>query len=442
VTLDRTPRGAWWVWGLGVAAYVVAVFNRGSLGVASLQAQQRFHASAAQLSLFAVLQLAVYAAMQVPVGVVLDRFGSRRLIVTGAVVMAAGQLALALAHGVGWAMVARVLVGAGDAMTFISVLRVVGLWFAPRHIPVVTQLTGIIGQVGQLAAALPLVALLRGVGWSASFVGAASVTALSGIAVAAAMRDAPTGVAVTRDALDISALRAELRESWQEEGTRLGLWTHFVTQFSGTVFALLWGYPFLVKGEHLPASTAGALLTAMVFMGMVIGPVLGRFTAHWPLRRSVLTLSIVAASAGMWTLVLAWPGRAPLGLLVLLVCVLASNGPGSLVGFDYARTFNPPARIGSASGIVNVGGFVASLVTILLVGVVLDITTTGGPAAYTLGDFRAAFVIQYALWATGLGMVLRLRRRLRRRLIDEEGVVIHPLHVAIARRWSAVSARR
>jgi len=418
------------------------VFNRGSLGVASLQAQQRFHASAAQLSLFAVLQLAVYAAMQVPVGVVLDRFGSRRLIVTGAVVMAAGQLALALAHGVGWAMVARVLVGAGDAMTFISVLRVVGLWFAPRHIPVVTQLTGIIGQVGQLAAALPLVALLRGVGWSASFVGAASVTALSGIAVAAAMRDAPTGVAVTRDALDISALRAELRESWQEEGTRLGLWTHFVTQFSGTVFALLWGYPFLVKGEHLPASTAGALLTAMVFMGMVIGPVLGRFTAHWPLRRSVLTLSIVAASAGMWTLVLAWPGRAPLGLLVLLVCVLASNGPGSLVGFDYARTFNPPARIGSASGIVNVGGFVASLVTILLVGVVLDITTTGGPAAYTLGDFRAAFLIQYALWAIGLGMVLRLRRRLRRRLIDEEGVVIHPLHVAIARRWSAVSARR
>ncbi|HET6911308.1 MAG TPA: MFS transporter [Mycobacteriales bacterium] len=442
MSLDRTPRGAWWVWGLGVAAYVVAVFNRGSLGVASLQAQQRFHASAAQLSLFAVLQLAVYAAMQVPVGVVLDRFGSRRLIVTGAVVMAGGQLALALAHGVGWAMVARVLVGAGDAMTFISVLRVVGLWFAPRHIPVVTQLTGIIGQVGQLAAALPLVALLRGVGWSASFVGAASVTALAGVAVAAAMRDAPTGVAVTRDALDIGALRQDLRESWREEGTRLGLWTHFVTQFSGTVFALLWGYPFLVKGEHLSASTAGALLTAMVFVGMVIGPVLGRLTAHWPLRRSVLTLSIVGTSAAMWTLVLAWPGRAPLGLLVLLVCVLASNGPGSLVGFDYARTFNPPARIGSASGIVNVGGFVASLVTILLVGVVLDITTTGGPAAYTLGDFRAAFLIQYALWAIGLGMVLRLRRRLRRRLLDEEGVVIHPLHVAIARRWSAVSARR
>src|SRR4051812_32860960 len=77
----RTPRRAWVVWGLGVAAYAVAVFNRGSLGVAGLSAQQRFGASAAVLALFSVLQLGVYAAMQVPVGVLLDRFGSRRMLV-------------------------------------------------------------------------------------------------------------------------------------------------------------------------------------------------------------------------------------------------------------------------------------------------------------------------------------------------------------------------
>jgi MFS family permease len=135
VAVTRTSTRAWWVWGLGVAAYTVAVFNRGSLGVASLQAQQRFHASAAELSMFAVLQLAVYAAMQVPVGVVLDRFGTRRLVAAGAVVMAAGQVTLALAHGVGWAVLARVLVGVGDAMTFISVLRLVPQWFRPAGFP-------------------------------------------------------------------------------------------------------------------------------------------------------------------------------------------------------------------------------------------------------------------------------------------------------------------
>ena len=430
------------MWGLGVAAYTVAVFNRGSLGVASLQAQQRFHASPAALASFAVLQLAVYAAMQVPVGAVLDRFGTRRLVALGAVVMALGQLILAVAHGVGLAVLARVLVGTGDAMTFISVLRLVGLWFAPRHIPVVTQLTGIVGQLGQVAAALPLVALLRSAGWSPTFLGAAALSLLVAVVVLAALRDAPAGVVVTTGVVDIAQIRRQLGAAWAEPGTRIGLWTHFSTQFSGTVFALLWGFPFLVRGEGLGSGTAGTLLMVMVFVGMTVGPLLGRLTHAWPLRRSALTLTIVGATAAVWTLVLLWPGRAPIWLLALLVVVLASNGPGSMVGFDYARTFNPPARLGSASGIVNVGGFVASLTTILLIGVVLDITTPGGPSSYTLHDFRLAFCVQYVFWAVGLAMVLRTRRHLRRRLRVEEGLVIDPLPVAIARRWSAVSTSR
>jgi MFS family permease len=439
VTVHRTSTRAWWVWGLGVAAYTVAVFNRGSLGVASLQAQHRFHASAAALSLFVVLQLAVYAAMQVPVGAVLDRFGTRRLVALGAVLIAAGQLTLALAHGVGMAVLARVLVGMGDAMTFISVLRLVGLWFAPGHIPVVTQLTGLLGQLGQVAAALPLVALLRGAGWSSTFVGAAVLSGVVAIVVLLALQDSPPGVVVEESVVDVGQVRRELAAAWAEPGTRLGLWTHFVTQFSGTVFALLWGFPFLVRGEHLASATAGTLLMVMVFVGMGVGPLLGRLTHTWPLRRSALTLSIVGATVLLWTVVLLWPGRAPLPLLVVLVVVLAANAPGSMVGFDYARTFNPASRLGSASGIVNVGGFVASLTTILLIGLVLDATSGGSPASYHLNDFRLAFSVQYAFWAVGLFMVLRVRRRVRRRLHAEEGIVIDPLPIAIARRWSAAS---
>lgn len=442
MTVDRTPRRAWLLWGIAVAAYGVAVFNRGSLGVASLQAQHRFHATATELSVFSVLQLAVYAAMQIPVGVLVDRLGTRRLVVVGAVVMGGGQLVLALAHTVAWAVVARVLVGMGDAMTFISVLRLVGLWFAPRHIPVVTQLTGNLGQLGQVAAALPLVALLHGVGWTPTFVGAAALSGFAAVCVAATVRDAPPGVEVAQGPVALDVVRRHLGEAWQEPGTRIGLWTHFTTQFSGTVFALLWGYPFLVRGEGVSPHAAGTMLSAMVFVGMALAPVLGRLTHRWPLRRSALTLSIVGATASMWTVVLLWPGRAPLGVLVVLVIVLASNGPGSMVGFDYARTFNPSVRLGSASGIVNVGGFVASLTTIFLIGVVLDATTPGGPASYTLHDFRLALLVQYVLWALGLAMVLRIRRHLRRRFVEEEGKIIDPLPVALARRWSELSARR
>jgi hypothetical protein len=68
VPRTRTPGRAYVVWGVGLLAYVVAIFHRGSLGVAGLQAQERFAAGASAISLFLVLQLAVYAALQVPVG--------------------------------------------------------------------------------------------------------------------------------------------------------------------------------------------------------------------------------------------------------------------------------------------------------------------------------------------------------------------------------------
>ncbi len=110
--------------------------------------------------------------------------------------------------------------------------------------------------------------------------------------------------------------------------------------------------------------------------------------------------------------------------------VLATNGPGSMMGFDYARTENDPVRIGSANGIVNVGGFVASLVTILLIGLVLSAVSGGDPGSYSRDDFRIAMCVQYPIWAFGLFNVLRARRRLR----AHRGVVdLDPFPVAVAR---------
>ena len=116
-----------------------------------------------------------------------------------------------------------------------------------------------------------------------------------------------------------------------------------------------------------------------VLTGMAAGPVIGVLVQRHPLRRSWLVLGVVGANAAGWGLVLLWPGQAPLPVLVLLVLALGLGGPGSMIGFEFARTFNPPNRLGTATGIVNVGGFVASLLTILLIGLILD-ARTGGTA--------------------------------------------------------------
>jgi MFS family permease len=174
---------------------------------------------------------------------------------------------------------------------------------------------------------------------------------------------------------------------------------------------------------------------------MGVGPLLGRLCGRWPLRRSVLVFTILALTASIWTVVLLLPGPAPLWLLVVLVTVLGTNGPGSMIGFDFARTWNPVERQGSASGVVNVGGFVASLLTILAVGAVLDLLTPGSSTDYSLDAFRAAFSVQYVFWAVGLVGVIRHRRQLRDRLA-RDGVVLAPLFVAVGARLRGSSAYR
>ena len=120
----RPTARAYAVWLVALTAYAVAVFQRASLGVAAVDAQERFSAGASAVSLFLVLQLAVYAALQVPVGVALDRFGSRRMIVAGAAHDGGRPAGPGPGHRrADRRSLARVLVGAGDAMTFISVLR-------------------------------------------------------------------------------------------------------------------------------------------------------------------------------------------------------------------------------------------------------------------------------------------------------------------------------
>jgi len=436
-------RRAWSVWAVGIAAYVVAVLHRTSFGVAGLDAAQRFEVSASLLAGFTVLQLLVYAALQVPVGVLLDRYGPRRLIVTGALVMATGQVVLALAPDVGVAYVGRALVGAGDAATFISVLRLVAAWFPPNRVPVLTQLTGLTGQVGQILSAVPLVAVLDARGWTTAFVGVAAVGVVVAIAAAVAVHDEPGVPVASGRPVDVVRVWRDLRVAWRHPGTRLGLWSHFTTQFSGVAFVLMWGYPFLVSGEGLSRAAAGRLLTTMVLVGMLTGPVVGVLVQRHPLRRSWLVLAVTAVNAGAWTAVLAWPGRAPVWLLTLLVVALATGGPASMIGFDFARTFNPANRLGTATGIVNVGGFVASLTTILLVGVVLDLRT-GGASAYGLDDFRVALLVQYVLWGLGLAGILRTRVLVRRRMA-RRGIVVPPIRDVVAARrraWRRTRAGR
>src|SRR5215208_47291 len=193
----------WIVWATGLLAYIVAVLDRTTLGVSGLEAADRFNASPSVLSTFVVLQVIVYAGAQVPAGLLLDRFGSKALIIAAAAVMASGQLVLAFTGSLPAAIGARAVVGLGDGVTFISVLRLVPRWFSPRRVPLVTQLTGICGQLGQVLSAVPFFGLLTGAGWTAAYVSVAAFGVLSMVLTLALVKNTPNGPATLGQTLSV-----------------------------------------------------------------------------------------------------------------------------------------------------------------------------------------------------------------------------------------------
>ncbi|MEI5673992.1 MULTISPECIES: MFS transporter [unclassified Nocardioides] len=420
-TSAPSQRTAYSVWLVALAIYVLAVFHRSSLAVAGLAATERFDITAAQLATFTMLQLLVYAGMQIPVGLLVDRFGPRSVLLTGAVLLSLAQTGFALAESYPVALAARFFVGLGDAMTFICVLRILSIWFAPRRIPLLTQLTGTMGQLGAIGATVPMTWALGSFGWTRAYLVTASlgmVLALLGLVL---LRDAPGRRHVRGHALSPAAVRASLAASWSHPGTRLGFWVHFTSQCSATTLALLWGYPFLVRGEGRTSTEAGLLLSLIVLSMAFVGPVLGWLVARHPWHRSSMVLVIVGAIVSAWTAVLAWPGEAPLGLLVVLVLVTGVGGPASVIGFDLGRTSNPAARLASATGIINVAGFVASLGLVVAIGLVLDWRAPGTSTDYGPADFRWAMSVQYLVWGLGLTQIVRYRVKARR-VIDREAL--------------------
>src|SRR4051794_23657668 len=168
-----------------------------------------------------MLQLLVYAGMQIPVGLLVDRFGPRTVILTGAIVLTVAQAGFAEAESYGEALLARFFVGMGDAMTWICLLRLVATWFRGRRIPFVTALSGTLGQLGAIGAAAPMTWALGHLGWTDAYLIAAAVSVVTTIAVAVVVHDSPDDRVLRGPRLTFGTVRTSLAASWQHPGTRL-----------------------------------------------------------------------------------------------------------------------------------------------------------------------------------------------------------------------------
>src|SRR3954466_4117062 len=334
-------RSAWVVWGFAAGLYFVAVFHRMVLGVAAIEAERRYHVGAGALSAFTAVQLGVYLALQVPVGLAADRIGPRRSLAAGMGAIAVGEAVFALSGTLGAGLAGRALIGLGDAFIFVNVLRVAHTWFPPSRAALLTALTSLLGALGQLLTTVPAHLALDGLGWTATFAGAAAVTALLAAGALGVVRDAPGARAARRDRPPPApppqdAVLATLRAAWSGRRTRMGFWAHFGLMTPFVTMTALWGYPWLVQAQGIPRSTAATWLASSIVALAAAAPFVGRLGGRGPAMQVRMALVTATLLVLAWTALLGRPGGPPPRALIL--APLAIRGAGSAVS---VRRFLP-----------------------------------------------------------------------------------------------------
>ena len=391
----------------------MAVTQRSSMVVASLDATERFNTTAAQLASLAVLQLVVYASMQIPVGIALDRFGPRLMLSCGALIMASGQLIVAFAPGLEWAVAGRMLVGMGDAFTFISMIRMVNNWMTGKAAALAQQWLATIGQLGQIVSAIPFAAGLAIFGWTSAFAALAVSGSVAGLFVFVAALDGPQGRIKSQS--NFAQVFAALRKNFNRGSVKAAFWTHFLTQSPGNVFALLWGVPFLVEANGKTPAFASAMLTLFVVTNASMGPVIGLLTARFQAYRHIIVYASGYSILAIWSIALLVPSPLPDLMVVALVVILGVGGPVSMVAFDYSRSYVSNKELGAANGFINIGGFLAGLLMIGAIGLALDFQRSLNPdlALYDADHFKLALCVQFLVIGFGLWRFSVANRKLR-----------------------------
>ena len=391
------------MWALAAAFYLVAIFHRMSLGVASIDAAERFGVTTSTIAVLSTVQLAMYLVFQIPAGLLADRIGPRRSLTLGLMAMGIGELLFAVSPSIELAVLGRALIGAGDACMFLNVLRVAAHWLPDRHYALAAALTAACGAFGQLLRRRRSQPRCPGIGWTPTFAASGILTAALALFAVSRIQDRPDAPRAGRGGGLAGRIRTvapahppimpALKRAWRSPGTRHGLWVHFTLNAPFVTLTGLWAYPYLVEGQGIAPATAATMLAGTVIVFGVSAPLLGMLVGRRPHLRGALSSAVALTTATGLAALLGWPGgHPPLVLIAAVLAAAAFGGAASMLAFDLAR-----AGGGSASSMVNIGGFGAAIIGQAAIGILVSIHL----------DYRLALTPLLALAAWGAVQTVR-----------------------------------
>lgn len=396
---DPTKR-RWIAWVALAAAYALVSVHRLSTAVLAEQLTAAFGTTGAALGTLHASFFYIYAAMQLPAGVVADRVGSRRAVAAGTVVMSGGALVFGIADTYAVAFLARALIGLGGSLLFIAILRFCANWFRPGEFARLSGLTIAAAGFGGILATTPLAMVVTATDWRSTMLGLGVLGfGLAGVAYLLA-RDSPADAGLSEiDGVPLAktpslgAVVGNARGVLRERETWLvGLILFAGTGVNITVFGL-WGVPYLVQTYGLSVTDASTY-TLLGSLGLLVGPPLvGWLSDRLERRTGLMVVGQVLIASGY--VVLAVTGEPPLPVVGLVFFASGFLAGGYALGYTVIKERHVSGASGVATGTVNTMAFAGAALFPTLMGLVLDAYWTGetisGARVYSVFGYRVAF---------------------------------------------------
>jgi MFS family permease len=405
------------VWGLGAALYFAGFFQRVAPAVMTGELMADFAISAAALGNLSAFYFYSYVAMQVPTGILADRWGPRRLLTAGAAVAAAGSLVFAAAPSLWLADLGRLLIGGSVAVAFVAMLKIASHWFAPQYFARISGLALFTGTMGAVAGGVPLRLLTVEFGWRPVMGAASVVLLLLAMAIWAVVRDDPSERGYRSHFLHASqmSVRTNILSGIGEVFSyrNIVLLVLIPGGACGPIlaFAGLWGVPYLVSVRDF-SPTGAAMVTSLMLIGLAVGGLAFGTWSDAVRRRKLPYAAGLGGLSLFWAAALFLPDL-PLSALIALLMVASLCSGCMVVTFAYSKETVPMRLAGTATGVANMGAMLGPMVLQPLVGVILDRNwhgaITGGARAYDAAAYQAGFAT-LIVWAA-LSFLLLLATR-------------------------------
>lgn len=361
---------AWLVCGLGAIFYTYEYLLRIAPSVMEDQLRGHFNLSATGFGFLSASYYYAYVPMQIPVGVLMDRFGPRRLLTFACAICVIGTFMFAGTSLVGLAAFGRFIVGLGSAFAFVGVLKLATIWLPEDRLALMAGLASALGTLGAMIGDNALGAMVDLGGWQQTL----NITAIFGIGLLFALW---FGIKDHNQDNKSGGTIAHFSENFKDLGIIIRNKQIWINGFYGclvylptTVFAELWGIPYLQHVHGLDASQAH-FANSMLFLGFTLGaPTMGFISDYLKRRKLPMQIGAVGAAFIMF-LVLYLPGLTHIQLSVLMF-VLGIFYSVQAIIFAVGRELSPSEASGTAMAMTNMVVMLGAMLLQPFVGRLLD----------------------------------------------------------------------